>query len=199
MKARIKITLKNGVLDPQGKAIEGARRALGFSGVGDVRQGKYIELDLAETDEAKARAQRRAHVQGAARQHRDRELFATRSGNCDAPLVRHRFPRLQLRPRRQNRDRAGDGAPEDGLARRRRRAGVRRDRAAGRVLLRRLSALRRDGRALADHEGRDRQGQSGHAGHRHLQRLPDPVRVRPAAWSADAQRFAAFRLPRRVP
>ena len=57
MKARIKITLKTGVLDPQGKAIEGALGSLGFSGVGDVRQGKYIELDLAETDEAKARAQ----------------------------------------------------------------------------------------------------------------------------------------------
>ncbi len=55
MKARIKITLKNGVLDPQGKAIHGALAGLGFSGVGDVRQGKYIELDLAETSEAKAR------------------------------------------------------------------------------------------------------------------------------------------------
>ena len=56
MKARIKITLKNGVLDPQGKAIEGALASLGFAGVGDVRQGKYIEVDLAETDEAKAKA-----------------------------------------------------------------------------------------------------------------------------------------------
>ena len=56
MKARIKITLKTGVLDPQGKAIEGALSSLGFSGVGDVRQGKYIELDLHETDEAKAKA-----------------------------------------------------------------------------------------------------------------------------------------------
>ena len=57
MKARIRITLKNGVLDPQGKAIEGALGSLGFSGLSDVRQGKYIELDIAETDEAKARAQ----------------------------------------------------------------------------------------------------------------------------------------------
>ena len=55
MKARIKITLKNGVLDPQGKAIEGAVKGLGISGVGDVRQGKYIEVDLAETDPDKAR------------------------------------------------------------------------------------------------------------------------------------------------
>lgn len=56
MKARIKITLKTGVLDPQGKAIEGALGALGFSGVEEVRQGKYIEIDLRETDPAKARA-----------------------------------------------------------------------------------------------------------------------------------------------
>jgi len=57
MKALIRITLKNGVLDPQGKAIEGALAQLGFSGVGDVRQGKYIEVALTEKDEAKARAQ----------------------------------------------------------------------------------------------------------------------------------------------
>ncbi len=56
MKARIKITLKNGVLDPQGKAIEGALGGLGIAGVKDVRQGKYIEVELAEKDEAKARA-----------------------------------------------------------------------------------------------------------------------------------------------
>lgn len=55
MKAKIKITLKNGVLDPQGKAIQNAVGALGISGVEDVRQGKYIEVALAETDEAKAR------------------------------------------------------------------------------------------------------------------------------------------------
>ncbi len=57
MKARIKITLKNGVLDPPGKAIEGALASLGFADVGDVRQGKYIEVDLKEADEAKAKAQ----------------------------------------------------------------------------------------------------------------------------------------------
>lgn len=57
MKARIRITLKNGVLDPQGKAIQNALGSLGFGGVEDVRQGKYIEVDLAETDAAKARAQ----------------------------------------------------------------------------------------------------------------------------------------------
>jgi phosphoribosylformylglycinamidine synthase len=56
MKAHVRITLKNGVLDPQGKAIQNALGSLGFTGVADVRQGKYIEIELAERDEAKARA-----------------------------------------------------------------------------------------------------------------------------------------------
>lgn len=55
MKVRVHITLKRGVLDPQGKAIQHALGGLGFDGVEGVRQGKYIELDLAETDPAKAR------------------------------------------------------------------------------------------------------------------------------------------------
>ena len=54
MKARIKITLKNGVLDPQGKAIANALGALGFDNVGDVRQGKYIEVELNESDRVSA-------------------------------------------------------------------------------------------------------------------------------------------------
>jgi phosphoribosylformylglycinamidine synthase len=48
MKARVLITLKNGVLDPQGKAIHHALEGLGFSGINDVRAGKLIELDLAD-------------------------------------------------------------------------------------------------------------------------------------------------------
>ena len=56
MKARVHVTLKNGVLDPQGKAIEKTLGNLGFQGVGDVRQGKVIELELDETDAAKAEA-----------------------------------------------------------------------------------------------------------------------------------------------
>ncbi len=56
MKARVHITLKSGVLDPQGKAIGHALKSLGFEGVNDVRQGKVIELDLAETDKARAEA-----------------------------------------------------------------------------------------------------------------------------------------------
>ncbi|MDE2134886.1 MAG: phosphoribosylformylglycinamidine synthase subunit PurS [Alphaproteobacteria bacterium] len=56
MKARVFVTLKNGVLDPQGKAIGHALQGLGFDGVGEVRQGKVIDLELAERDAAKARA-----------------------------------------------------------------------------------------------------------------------------------------------
>jgi phosphoribosylformylglycinamidine synthase subunit PurS len=57
MKARVTVTLKNGVLDPQGKAIEGALRSLGVEGVASVRQGKVFDIDLAPgVDGAKAEA-----------------------------------------------------------------------------------------------------------------------------------------------
>ncbi|MBD1204366.1 MAG: phosphoribosylformylglycinamidine synthase subunit PurS [Rhodobacteraceae bacterium] len=56
MKARVTVMLKNGVLDPQGEAVRHALGTLGFAGVEGVRQGKVIELDLAETDRAKAEA-----------------------------------------------------------------------------------------------------------------------------------------------
>lgn len=56
MKARVQVMLKNGVLDPQGAAVRHALGSLGFGGVSGVRQGKLIELDLAETDAAKAEA-----------------------------------------------------------------------------------------------------------------------------------------------
>ena len=57
MKATVTVMLKNGVLDPQGKAIGQALHGLGFAGVGEVRAGKIIELELAETDRAQAHAQ----------------------------------------------------------------------------------------------------------------------------------------------
>ncbi|WP_372604530.1 phosphoribosylformylglycinamidine synthase subunit PurS [Actibacterium sp.] len=56
MKARVHVMLKNGVLDPQGAAVRHALGTLGFDGVERVRQGKVIELDLAETDADKAKA-----------------------------------------------------------------------------------------------------------------------------------------------
>ncbi|MBN9671285.1 phosphoribosylformylglycinamidine synthase subunit PurS [Roseibium aggregatum] len=57
MKARVIVTLKNGVLDPQGKAIEGALGGLGFSDVGSVRQGKVFDVELSGTDQAAAKAE----------------------------------------------------------------------------------------------------------------------------------------------
>lgn len=56
MKARVQVMLKAGVLDPQGEAVRHALGQLGFDGIEGVRQGKVVELDLAETDKAKAKA-----------------------------------------------------------------------------------------------------------------------------------------------
>ena len=55
MKARVHVTLKGGVHDPQGKAIQHALAQLGFGGVDGVRAGKVIDLELSDTDEASAR------------------------------------------------------------------------------------------------------------------------------------------------
>ncbi len=60
IKARITVTLKNGVLDPQGKAIEHALSALGFDGVGQVRQGKVFDVELEGNDRAKAESDLKA-------------------------------------------------------------------------------------------------------------------------------------------
>ena len=57
MKARVTVTLKSGVLDPQGQAIEGSLKSLGFSGVANVRQGKVFDVVLEGTDEDVARSQ----------------------------------------------------------------------------------------------------------------------------------------------
>ena len=57
MKARVQIMLKEGVLDPQGKAIAHALGSLGFKGVNEVRQGKVIDLELAESDPQRAKAE----------------------------------------------------------------------------------------------------------------------------------------------
>ncbi|MWC41683.1 phosphoribosylformylglycinamidine synthase subunit PurS [Brucella melitensis] len=60
IKARVTVTLKNGVLDPQGKAIVGALGSLGFDGVSSVRQGKVFDLELDGSDKAKAEADLKA-------------------------------------------------------------------------------------------------------------------------------------------
>lgn len=60
IKARVTVTLKNGVLDPQGKAIEGALGSLGFDGIGQIRQGKVFDIELEGDDKAKAEADLKA-------------------------------------------------------------------------------------------------------------------------------------------
>ncbi|WP_165219333.1 phosphoribosylformylglycinamidine synthase subunit PurS [Affinirhizobium pseudoryzae] len=60
IKARVTVTLKNGVLDPQGKAIEGALGSLGFEGVHQVRQGKVFDLEVETADRAKAEEELKA-------------------------------------------------------------------------------------------------------------------------------------------
>ena len=59
MQARVSVTLKSGVLDPQGKAIEGALRSLGFGGIDSVRQGKIFDVVLGGSDRAAAEAELR--------------------------------------------------------------------------------------------------------------------------------------------
>jgi phosphoribosylformylglycinamidine synthase subunit PurS len=56
MKARVTVTLKSGILDPQGKAIEGALKSLGIAGVASVRQGKVFDIEIAQSDRAGAEA-----------------------------------------------------------------------------------------------------------------------------------------------
>ncbi|MBI4002940.1 MAG: phosphoribosylformylglycinamidine synthase subunit PurS [Nitrospira defluvii] len=60
MKAKIHVTLKQGILDPQGKAIEHALDSLGFKNTTNMRVGKYMEVDVNETDRAKAESQVKA-------------------------------------------------------------------------------------------------------------------------------------------
>ncbi len=57
MKIKVIVTLKNGVLDPQGKAIQQTLRGMNFSNVSEVRQGKYFDIEIDEKDEAKAKSQ----------------------------------------------------------------------------------------------------------------------------------------------
>ena len=57
MKVKIIVTLKNGVLDPQGKAIQQTLNGMNFSNVNEVRQGKYFDIEVNEKDEAKAKSQ----------------------------------------------------------------------------------------------------------------------------------------------
>ena len=71
MKARVTVTLKTGILDPQGKAIEGALKSLGIAGVASVRQGKVFDIEIADGDRADAEAR---PPRGAGANRRDRRM-----------------------------------------------------------------------------------------------------------------------------
>jgi phosphoribosylformylglycinamidine synthase len=79
MKARVTVTLKSGILDPQGKAIEGALRALGFEGVAAVRQGKVFDIELDGADPA--------HAEALLKQAADRLLANTVIENYDVKVL----------------------------------------------------------------------------------------------------------------
>ncbi len=79
MKARVTVTLKSGILDPQGKAIEGALRSLGVTGVASVRQGKVFDIEVEESD--------RKQVQAALEQAADKLLANTLIENYDVKLL----------------------------------------------------------------------------------------------------------------
>jgi phosphoribosylformylglycinamidine synthase PurS subunit len=79
MKARVIVTLKSGVLDPQGKAIEGALKSLGVDGVASVRQGKVFDIEIAGRD--------RKRAQAALKQAADKLLANTLIENYDVKLL----------------------------------------------------------------------------------------------------------------
>jgi phosphoribosylformylglycinamidine synthase subunit PurS len=79
MKARVIVTLKSGILDPQGKAIEGALKSLGVEGVASVRQGKVFDIEIAGRDRKRAEA--------ALKQAADKLLANTLIENYDVKLV----------------------------------------------------------------------------------------------------------------
>ena len=74
MKARVTVTLKTGILDPQGKAIEGALKSLGVDGVASVRQGKVFDVEIAGHDRKAGGGAAQAGRRQAPRQYGDREL-----------------------------------------------------------------------------------------------------------------------------
>ena len=109
MKAKIHVTLKQGILDPQGKAIEHALDSLGFKNAGNVRVGKYMEVDVNEQDKAKAEAEhlldaRVAELAKGQGKGAEQENYPVLSGGC---------PYLGECPARIN-DRAAGRAPPPG-------------------------------------------------------------------------------------
>ena len=184
---------KAGILDPQGQAVERALPALGFAGVSNVHVGRLIELEVEDPDAA-AGDVRAAAGQPADRGLRDRAAIHGVAGATPGEVRRRPLPRL-LRRRRRAAGRAARRRGGAAVARRPRPAGRRRGRRPRRLLLRRLPARRRDRPLRAGDGGGRRVRPRRRARARDLQRLPGPVRGRPAAGRAAAQRVAEVRLP----
>ena len=100
MKARVTVTLKSGILDPQGKAIEGALKSLGVDGVASVRQGKVFDIELSGADKAKAEAALKDAADKSAWPNRHRKLPGSScSRRSFHEICRSRFSRNQSRAR----------------------------------------------------------------------------------------------------
>ena len=190
MKARVIVTLKSGVLDPQGKAIEGALKGLAIDGLKTVRQGKIFDIELEGEDRAAARPEAGGGLRAAARQYDRREL---RDRNRLRAHARGGDPLSWRQSRRRRRARAQAGERR----RRPRSSGTPSTSCRPGVDLVVLPGGFSYGDYLrcgaiaaraADHAGGRRPRRARRAGARHLQRLPDPVRGGPAAGRADAQR-----------
>src|ERR1700709_2006154 len=89
MKARVTVTLKSGILDPQGKAIEGALKSLGVAGISSVRQGKGFDTEITGADKAQGAAGAKGCRRQALGEHRDRELSGRDREVVDACRVFH--------------------------------------------------------------------------------------------------------------
>ena len=196
VRATVLVRPKPGILDPQGEAVESSLRHLGFS-VGGARVGRLVELEVDAPDAERARAElERMCEQLLTNPLIESYEIELRGEREDARRRRH-LPRLERRPRRTAgaraaRRRAGRGVARGGAAARGRRRC-----APGRLLVRRLPALRRDRALLARDAGRARVRRGGRAGARDLQRLPGALRGRAAPRRTAPERVARVRMHRR--
>ena len=196
----VDVMLKPEILDPQGQAVANALPRLGVTGVTAVRIGKRIEIEFdGEPDLEQAREIADKLLANPVIEDftvRVEETAPAGGRHERAASVSSPSPGRSTTATRPAPSRSAGADAGPALARRRRPARRRRGRPARRLLLRRLPALRRD-RPVRPGDGDDRRrGPRRPAGARHLQRLPDPVRVAPAARRADPQRAPALPLPR---